>query len=146
MLYYKHMTESIATLEQEIARLQQEVQQRKNALEEAGTTPEQMPSERELVHQAVGDEIQKQVPAYQPIPAPTAPQGGSVAQPSYLTPELQESVQVLVQTALSQGLAAAIAQAKTTNNAALLDAFHDIIVDELYGQLLAARKVEEITE
>ncbi|MEK7582454.1 MAG: hypothetical protein AAB452_01155, partial [Patescibacteria group bacterium] len=57
--------------------------------------------------------------------------------------EMGSRVQSLVAIAFNQSLKHAITQAVKTNNAALIDAFHDALVDDLYDELVARKKVEQ---
>jgi hypothetical protein len=50
-------------------------------------------------------------------------------------------VQQLVNIAFTQSLAAAVAQAVKNGNPALIDAFHDVLADELHKELLARQKL-----
>lgn len=132
------------TIEQEIAQLEQQIKEKKGQLNES----EPMPSEREILHATVGERIQQQAPTFQPAPTngatptPPAPAGD---QPSYMTPELKENVQALINIAFTQNLDEAIKSAVKTNNAALLDAFHDALVDELYQELISRGKIQSVT-
>ena len=44
---------------------------------------------------------------------------------------------------IGQMIAEAIKEAVKTNNAAVIDAFHDVLVDQLYEELLARQKVQQ---
>lgn len=126
-------------IQQEIAQLEQQIREKREALERAGQGPETLPTNKELVHQAIGEKIQQQSPQYTPQPAkPVLPVSD---QPSYLTPELKDQVQQLVNAAFSQGLQKAITQAVATQNPALIDAFHDFLVDELYTKLVELKQI-----
>ena len=97
------------------------------------------PYERVEVHAVVGEQIQQAMPSYQiPVPAPS--DGSSV--PSWQDPALAGSVQGLVNVAFTQSLQQAINQAVKTENAALIDAFHDLLVDQLHQELLNRQKLE----
>ena len=129
------------TLEQEIAALEKQIQEKKATLQ---TGAEVVPSEKEAVKEAIGERIQKQPPQYQPAPAaptPATPPLSAAGTPSYLTPELRETVQQLVNVAFTKSLEEAVKEAVKTNNAALIDAFHDVLADQLYSTLLERRKL-----
>lgn len=142
------MAENPSSIEQEIARLEQQLQEKKLALggQETGAK-EAIPSDKEILHEIVGEKIQENIPA-QPItpssdaasvqPAPV------VEPPSYLSPELKDKIQQLINLVFSKSLDEAIKEASKTNNAALIDAFHDVIVDELYNALVERKKLEKI--
>lgn len=57
---------------------------------------------------------------------------------------LQEKLQHLVDLAFEQGLLTAIDQARKENDPYLLDAFHDVLADKLYQELIAQHKLEEL--
>lgn len=138
-------------LEQEIAQIEQDLASKRMVLEQqkqSGAIAE-MPHEKETLREVVGERVGTSVPAPQPIlgqqpvagsqqPAP------SVEPPVYLSPELKEKVQELVSIAFSQSPSDAIKRARATNNAALIDAFHDAIVDELYNYLVERGKLQKL--
>lgn len=141
------MVENSSSIEQEIVRLEQQLQEKKSALsnQESGTQ-EAIPSDKEILREIVGEKIQENVTVQsspsddsaiiQPEPV--------VEPPSYLSPELKDKIQQLVNMVFSKGLDEAIQEASKTNNAALIDAFHDVIVDELYNSLVERKKLEKI--
>jgi len=137
------------TLEQEIVQIEQDLASKRAALElqhEAGQITE-MPHEKETLHEVIGEHIGAAQPD-SPVPSTSsgqaAPPPPVIEPPAYLSPELKEKVQELVNVAFAQTLEAAIKQALTTNNAALIDAFHDALVDELYGYLLERGKLKNL--
>ncbi len=140
------------SLEQEIAQIEQDLTSKREALErqkQTGAIPE-MPHEKETLREIVGEKIAPP-PAGGPAPsAPTAPSVGvptgsvGVEPPSYMSEELKGKVQELVNTAFSKTIDDAIKQARATNNAALIDAFHDALVDELYNYLVERGKLKKL--
>ena len=58
---------------------------------------------------------------------------------------MQEKLQHLVNLAFEQGLLMAIDHARKMNDPYLLDAFHDVLADKLYQELVAQHKLEELT-
>jgi hypothetical protein len=60
-----------------------------------------------------------------------------------LDPAIATEVQELVKTAFDKGVTAAIDQAQKLNNPAILDAFHDVLSDQLYATLLERKKLVE---
>ncbi len=136
------------TLEQEIAQIEQDLTSKREALErqkQTGAIPE-TPHEKETLREIVGEKIA-------PLPAPSAPTipgvgvpAGSIGvePPSYMSEELKAKVQELVNTAFSKTIDDAIKQARATNNAALIDAFHDALVDELYKYLVERGKLKKL--
>lgn len=101
--------------------------------------------EKEVLHSVVGEKIQQHISTsgQQPAPTPASAAPTTDGQPSYLDPQLQPQVQQLVDIAFTKTLAEAIQAAVKTNNAALIDAFHDVLVDQLYEELLARQKLKQ---
>ena len=126
--------ENQPTIEQEIAQLEKQIAEKRATL---GKETEQ--SEKEILHGVVGKKIQQQVPQYTPPPVKPK-QDDNVAQ-SYIEPELKDKVQELVNLVFNKSLDEGIKEASKSNNPALIDAFHDVLVDELYNALLERKKV-----
>lgn len=132
-------------LEQEISQLEEELASRKTALEkqreEGGL--DKLPTEKEILKEVIGQKINLSIPTQsQP---PSAVQPPPIAElPSYLSEELKSKVQELVNTAFVASIDQAVKEAKATGNAALIDAFHDALVDELYNQLVERGKIEKV--
>jgi len=143
------MPELNPTIEQEIADLEKQLQEKKSALgqstqEESGK--EVLP-DKEALRQVVGEKLQQQIPQYQPQvqPSPkpqTLPADGSHL--SYLMPELKDKVQELINLVFNKSLDEGIKEAAKVNNSALIDAFHDVLTDELYGVLVERGKIKEV--
>lgn len=97
------------------------------------------PYERTEVHAAIGERMGQE--GY----APAAPASGSTAPsegtPSWQDPALASEIQVLVNTAFTKGVQAAVGDAVKTGNAALIDAFHDVLTDEMHRQLIERGQV-----
>ncbi|MCC6405093.1 MAG: hypothetical protein IT405_01765 [Candidatus Yanofskybacteria bacterium] len=130
------MTETnIEALQSQIAALEQQIAA-KRAESGADTAA---PYERNEVHAAVGEQIAEAVPGYQPAPSVNTP---ATEVPSWQDPALAAQVQELVNVAFTQGLQAALDQAIKTENPALVDAFHDLLADQLHQELLNRKKVE----
>lgn len=136
-------------LEQEIAQIERELVSKRAALEQQkqeGAIAE-IPHEKETLREVVGEKIgpsQAPPPAPAPAPQPTAPPLPPVEPPSYMSEELKSKVQELVNTAFSGTIDDAVKQARATNNAALIDAFHDALVDELYNYLVERGKLKRM--
>ena len=122
-------------LQSQITELERQLAE-KRAEKGADTTA---PYERSEVHAAVGEKIQQAMPSYQ-VPVAAAPASSSV--PSYQDPALAATVQQLVNVAFTQSLQQAINQAVKTGNAALIDALHDVLVDQLHQELLNRQKLQ----
>lgn len=141
------MAEIHPNAEQEIAELERVLAEKRATLgkqKEAGEI-EKIPHEKEILREALKEKIAR-TPTPAPVPQsvipPPSPLGDA---PSYLSDALRQKVDELVKVAFTQSLDEAINLAKATGNAALLDAFHDILVDELYSHLLEKGKIEVIT-
>ncbi len=134
------MAESGATIEQEIAQLEKQLQEKKANL---GQQPEQNESlpDKEILREVVGEKIQEHAPAYIPKPAPQAQTDDTDS----VAPELKDKIQELVNHVFQNSLDQGIKEAVKSNNPALIDAFHDVLVDQLYDTLLERKKVDLIT-
>lgn len=120
-------------LQAEIDRLQRQLE----AARAAQGGDASAPYERAEVHAALGEQFASGG-TEGASPAAAAP-AQSAADP--LDPQTAAQVQVLVNVAFTQGVAAAIAQARATQNAALVDALHDVLADQFHEQLVARSKV-----
>lgn len=126
--------QSSEALQNQIAELERQLAEKR--VESGGDTA--LPYERAEVHAVVGEKIQQASPSYQaPLPAASSNQ----SLPSWQNPVLADSVQILVNVAFTQSLQQAINDAVGTKNAALIDAFHDLIVDQLHQELLNRQKM-----
>ncbi|MBI2669981.1 MAG: hypothetical protein HYX20_02480 [Candidatus Yanofskybacteria bacterium] len=135
----------INTIEQEIARIEHDLASKKAVLEQqkqSGAITE-MPHEKETLREVVREQYAPPVlaPASPPVASLSPP---VIEPPSYLSSELKEKVQELVNIAFTSAIADAIKQAQATHNAALIDAFHDALVDELYNYLVERRKIQKL--
>lgn len=144
------MVEPSLNIEYEIAELERKLAEKRAFLEQkkdSGTLQE-VPHPKEILREVIREKIaiapgqgtlppSFQPPAVIPNPLPTDT-------PSYLADELKPKVQELVNIALEKSIAGAINMAKATENPALIDAFHDIIVDELYAHLIQRGRLKAI--
>ena len=135
------MPESGVTIEQEIAQLEKQLQEKKANLEQQPEHKELLP-DREILREVVGEKIQQNAPAYLPKPATQTQTDDSA---SYLVGEMKEKIQELVNHVFQNSLEQGIKEAVKSNNPALIDAFHDVLVDQLYDALLERKKVDPIT-
>jgi hypothetical protein len=119
-------------LEQQIADLQRQLE---NARTESGGDTS-APYERQEVHEVIGEQIQ-QAGGTEGF---TSPPPSDV--PGYQDPALMPQVQQLVNVAFTKSVAEAISEARKTGNAALIDAFHDILTDQLHEELLKRQKIQ----
>lgn len=130
-------------LEQEIQQLERQLAEKRQALESTGTPAEQMPSHEKMVHEMVGEKIKEQMPSYQPAPTPKpAPSDSTGA--SWQDPAIAQQVQSLVNIAFTKSLDEAIGEAVKTQNPAIIDAFHDLLRDQLIDELLSRGKLSPV--
>ena len=134
------MAESGATIEQEIAQLEKQLQEKRANL---GQQPEQKESlpDKEILREVVGEKIQQHAPAYIPKPAPQTQTDDTGSIPADLKDKIQELVNHVFKNSLDQG----IKEAVKSKNPALIDAFHDVLVDQLYDTLLERKKIDPIS-
>ena len=148
------MPEINSSIEQEIAQLERQLAEKRATLGqekpfdatqgkelEPPVVSEVEPTEKEILHSVVGEKIRQQVPQYSPPPA--KPKQDDAGQ-SYALPELKDKVQELINLVFNKSLDEGIKEVSKTNNPALIDAFHDVLVDELYNVLLERKKLEPI--
>ncbi len=126
----------VAMAEQDIEAVRQQIESKRA---EAGADMS-APYERGEVHAAVGEQIKQVIPSYAPTDSTSAGSAGDV--PSYQDPALATAVQELVNIAFTQSLPQAIAKAEQYKNPALVDAFHDVLADQLHQELLNRHKIE----
>lgn len=119
-------------IEQEIAELSKQIEQKRNLLESQKGIIE----EKEVVREVLGEKI-KQV---SPVPPASSP-AGTTAKPgvgtSYLDsvdPETEAEVNRLLGIVFSKGIEAAISEAER-DDAYLMDAFHDALTDKMYEEM-----------
>ena len=132
------MLESETTIEQEIAQLEKQLQEKKAALEYER-------SDKDVLREVIGEKMQQHIPSY----LPSQPQQQSIPlvttePPSYLTQALKDKIQEIIKLVFDKNLEEGIKEAGRQNNPALLDAFHDILTDELYDQLVEKRKIDRV--
>jgi len=132
-------------LEKQLQGIRSEIDEKKQELEPEQVEGEPI-SEKTILHHVVGEKLGK--------PSPVAPAGVAAAQasvspvhdetPSYELPELKGQVEELVQLAFQKNIETAVKEAKGKNDPALIDAFHDALVDELYDRLVSEDKLKQI--
>ena len=143
------------TIEREVADLERQLQEKRGQLSrqhESGQITE-LPQEKQTLHEVVGEKFGEYVPApstgsgqadedqQQPTVLPPPVVSDT---PAYLSDELKNQVQQLVNLAFTKSIFDAISQARATNNAAIIDAFHDALVDELYALLVERGKLKKL--
>ena len=129
---------TIPTIESDIADLERQLEEKKAALGHEK-------SEKEVLHEVVGDRIKEHLPTYSPpLPNVTTPSIQQVEPPSYLSQDLKDKIQSLVDLVFSKNLEEGIKEAAKSGNPSLMDAFHDILTDELYDKLIENRKLDKV--
>ena len=124
------------SLEQEIQQIQKQLDQKRELLakrNESGQI-ESVPHDKEILKEVLGEKIQES--SSLAVPLPTAPAPSVAEPPSYLSDQLKTKVQELVSIAFQKDIQTAIKEVKRLNNPAIEDAFHDVLVDELYQELI----------
>lgn len=126
--------ETPPNLEREIAEIEQKLAEKKQELN------------RETLRSVVQEKIQEQVPHYQPA----TPSDDSAATPPITEPpahfsdEFRNQVQALVNIVFNESLDAVCKTLRKTDNPALIDAFHDVLVDQLYDVLVERGKLKKV--
>ncbi|MDO8482470.1 MAG: hypothetical protein Q7S86_01465 [bacterium] len=133
------MSESGATIEQEIAQLEKQLQEKKANLGQQLEQKESLP-DKEILRQVVGEKIQQSAPTYVPKPVTQAQTDDTDSISTELKDKIQELVNHVFQNSLDQG----IKEAVKSNNPALIDSFHDVLVDQLYDVLLERKKMKAV--
>lgn len=133
-------------LEQELENLDQEYSDKRAALERQKESDqiEQLPAEKETLREVVGEKME--VPEPTELEKTQQPVSGPLDLPSYERPEIKDQVQALVNTAFEKSIDQAIKDVKATHNPALLDAFHDALVDNLYESMVERGKIKEFKQ
>jgi len=128
-------------LEQELVKLEQEYAQKRAEIESREKVGEvrEVPPEKETVREVVREQIEA-APA---PPVQTTPPSDDTS--SYQRPELQAHVQELINLAFERSIKEAIDKVKASHNPALIDAFHDALVDNLYNELVERGQIKELT-
>lgn len=134
------MPESGITIEQEIAQLEKQLQEKRANLEQQ---PEQKesPPDKEILREVIGEKIQQSAPSYVPKPPQPISNDDTDSIPTELKDKIQELVNYVFQGSLDQG----IKEAVKSKNPALIDTFHDVLVDQLYDALLERKKIDHVS-
>lgn len=77
------------------------------------------------------------------LPKPTGKSGVATPTPIRISPQEKEEIDLAVKTAFNKGIDEAVEQVRRTQNAHLIDAFHDLLVDELYQRLVQSGKLKK---
>lgn len=132
----EELRRKIAETEKELARLAGEQIKAEKSAEVGAETKVEAQTEEGTVAKERGEAA-----SAPPLPSKSpAPHRKSVQNLKNLNP--QEQVGVLCEMAFDQGIREAIKIARELDNAYVLDAFHDSLVDQLYQKLIEAKKIE----
>lgn len=138
------------TIEEQLKSLQKEYEAKRQVLEVQKETGEkkELPHPKETLHEVVGEKIQETAPSSAPPVTPIQPSAPPPPQisepPSYLSPELKDKIQQLVNDVFTIGLDKTIQEIHKINNPALTDAFHEALVDKLFPELVKRGIIKEI--
>jgi hypothetical protein len=132
------MAEGQEIFHQEIAELEAKLAAKKQELMRSGVESPEKAVFKQVVREHVTAGEQPKVV----IPTTAAP--AKAAPVRKTTPEEERQVNLLIAHAFTKGLAAAISEARKTNDAYFIDLLHDRLADEYYQKLLATRKVKPI--
>ena len=137
--------ENSESVQQEITQLEQQLAEKRASLEQrSAETQTEVPHDKEILRQVVGEKIQQHAPAYQPPPTGGPQKQQDDDQSSYNDPQLVDKVQELVNIVFSSDLDNAIKSAVRSGNPAFIYSFHDAIVDQLYDTLIERKKLEKV--
>jgi hypothetical protein len=128
-------------LEQELSRLEEEYGRRRAEIKEQIERGEvrELPPEKETLREVVEEQTGAGAAPIQPAPQPAAPPPSGTE----LT-EMERRVQEFVNIAFEKTIGEAAKEVRATHNPALIDAFHDTLVDQLYDQLVERGKIKEL--
>jgi hypothetical protein len=136
-------------LESEIQDLERRLAEKREALLRLGTKKH----EKEIIHETLAEDISRHVPEHSPksyvltqsdddsTSSGTADIDDDI--PSYEDPELKDDVRELVAYAFAENIEKATKKAAATGSPALIDAFHDCLVDELYDYMIQKGTIEK---
>ena len=132
------MPETGSTIEQDIIQLEQQLKEKKAALEGGEVETRQ---EKELLREATGEKIKQHIPQYQSQSSQNSDQLPTADIESELKDEARKFVNLIFEKNLEEG----IKEIANINNPALTDAFHSLLVDELYDRMVKEGKLEKLT-
>lgn len=134
------------TLEQQLEALTQEIEKRKHSSAEGGRVEHEPSPEKGHLHDIIGEKLYGADghPTYQEERHEDLPETHSGEERSYNMPELHDKVQELVNHVFEKDLDSALKEVKASDDAALIDAFHDALVDELHDHLVNQGKLESL--
>ncbi|MEX0869857.1 MAG: hypothetical protein WDZ39_00285 [Candidatus Spechtbacterales bacterium] len=140
------MAENYENLEQQLQELQQEIERRKQSQQETQGKETEPSPERDVLHEVIGERLDKEQSPDKDVQQSEQQQapGAQDDVASYQLPELRDRVQYLVNIAFEKDINTAIEEVKRAEDPALLDAFHDALVDYLYQHLVDRGKLKRL--
>ena len=134
--------------QEEIQKLEQQLEQKKRALTESGAV---IPEEKELFREVVKEHIESLRPASPQTPSsvslPPLPVPSPLSQDDKAKIKQQEkdeaSVRVLVEKALTGTIEDAVKEAQKISPY-MLDELHDHLIDDAYDKLVVLRKIKKL--
>lgn len=140
------------SIEDYLEEIVQEVEKRQ---QETGDILVKQENHKELIRRVIGEKLNRPasvVPPASPLPVvPVTPLPNQISdiqddmgEKSYEKPELKPKVDELIDVAFEKDLDTAIDKVKIENNPALLDAFHDALVDKLYDNLVQSGRLKQL--
>lgn len=127
------MVESRGNLAQEVRVLEERLKEAREKLEKAG---EKLPSPKELLREVVSERV-LEAEHRPPSPVPHAPPAVSPSGHDEV-----EEVKGFVGVAFEKDIPTAVKLLRKSGNAHLLDAFHDVLVDKFYDELVRSGKIK----
>ena len=141
-------TQQSLSPEQEIQKLEQQLEAKKRALAETGAPA---PEEKEIFREVVKEHIETLAPS-SPTPIPTPPPVTHIPVP--VVPQdvqadvrkqeaNQATVRMLVEKAMTGTIEDAVKEAQKISPY-MVDELHDYLIDDMYSKLLALRKIKAL--
>lgn len=128
-------------IEEYLDEIVEEVERRQQK-KEFGDALDGVQHQRQIIHEMVGKKLGKSQMNQGTSPTTVAPTNHG--DKSYDTPELKPQIDSLINLVFERDLDAAIDQAKAQDSPAILDAFHDALVDKIHDQLIQSGKLKPI--
>jgi len=119
----------------------EEVEKRQQE-KESGDTQYDAQRQKQIIHEIVGKKLGK--PQMNQGTSPTTVAPTNHGDKSYDTPELKPQIDSLINLVFERDLDIAVDQAKAQNNPAVLDAFHDALVDKIHDKLIQTGKLKPL--
>jgi hypothetical protein len=131
------MSEMGSTIEQDIVNLEQQLKEKKAALQ--GAESETKP-EKELLREAIGERIQKQIPDIKTQQTPKETEPPSQDERHDIRLDAEKFVNIVFEKSIEEG----IREVVNTKNPALIDAFHDLLVDEMHDKMVESGILDQV--